>query len=53
MNKTKKAMVDPLQLIVGVLAITGGLLYLVNFGNWGLIVLSVGLLIEAVKNVLT
>jgi hypothetical protein len=51
-NLQKKAMVDPLQLIVGILAIAGGLLYLVNFNNWGLVVISIGLLIEAVKNVL-
>lgn len=47
----KKGFVDPIHLIVGVLLIMGGVLYLVNFGNWGLIVASIGLLMEAIKQV--
>jgi hypothetical protein len=47
----RKAMVEPIHLIVGVLAILGGVLYLLNKGNWGLIVVSIGLLMEAIKQV--
>ncbi len=46
-----KAMSDPIHLMVGVLAIIGGSLYLMNKGNWGLIVVSIGLLMEAIKQV--
>lgn len=49
--KNKKGAVDPLHLIVGILAILGGVLYLLNKGNWGLIVVSIGLLTEAIKKV--
>lgn len=47
----KKGFVEPIHLIAGVLLIIGGVLYLINFGNWGLIVVSIGLLMEAVKQV--
>jgi hypothetical protein len=47
--KSKKGFVEPVHLIVGVLLILGGVLYLVNFGNWGLIIVSIGLLMEALK----
>ena len=48
---SKKGFVEPIHLIVGVLLIMSGVLYLVNFGSWGLIVASIGLLMEAVKQV--
>ena len=50
--KNKKAMIDPLQIIVGVTVIVGGFLYLINKGNWGLVVVSIGLLMEAMKNII-
>jgi hypothetical protein len=43
---------DPIHLIVGVMAIAGGLLYLVNYGSWGLIVVTIGLLMEALRQVI-
>ncbi len=51
--KNKRGIVtDPIHLIVGILAIAGGLLYLINYGSWGLIVILIGLLMEALKQVL-
>ncbi|MFW5847167.1 MAG: hypothetical protein ACOCUU_03350 [Nanoarchaeota archaeon] len=50
--KSKRAMTDPLQLITGIVVIVGGLLYLLNKGNWGLVVVSIGLLIEAMKKLI-
>ena len=50
--KSKKAVIDPLQLIVGVVVILGGILYLLNKGNWGLVVVSIGLLMEAMKKII-
>lgn len=47
----KKAVVDPLHLIIGVMLIVGGLLYMFSYGSWGLIIASIGLLMEAVKQV--
>jgi len=52
MTTNKKAMIEPLHLIVGVLLILGGVLYIINLNNWGLIVASIGLLMEAVKQVI-
>ena len=51
MVKNKKAGTDPLHLIVGVMLILGGVLYMFKLGNWGLLVASIGLLTEAVKQV--
>ena len=48
----KNGIVDPLHLIVGVVLVSGGLLYMFNLGSWGLIVASIGLLMEAMKQVL-
>lgn len=48
----KKGVVDPINLIVGIVLILGGVLYLMNFNNWGLIIASIGLLMEAVKQVI-
>ena len=47
----KKELVDPLHLIVGIVLIAGGLLYMFDYRSWGLIVASIGLLMEAVKQV--
>ncbi len=47
----KKASVDVLVLIVGVLTIIGGALYLIN-QSWGILTIAIALLIEAVKQVL-
>jgi len=52
MVSKKKGMVDPLHLIIGVVLVVGGLLYMFNFGSWGLIVASIGLLMEAMKQVI-
>jgi len=52
MVSNKKAIIDPLHLIIGVMLVCGGFLYMFNYGNWGLIVVSVGLLMEAMKQVL-
>lgn len=49
--ENKRGQIDPLHLIVGVMLVAGGLLYMFNFGSWGLIVASIGLLMEAVKQV--
>ncbi len=48
----KKGVMDPLHLIVGVMLIVGGLLYMFNSGSWGMVVASIGLLMEAMKQVL-
>jgi len=50
LNKT--ATIDPFYLIVGTLLISGGLLYMIKLNNWGLIVVSIGLLMEAIKQVI-
>ena len=52
MIKNKKAQVEPFHLIVGVLLILGGILYIINLNNWGLMIASIGLLMEAVKQVI-
>ncbi len=41
---------DSLHILVGVIVMLGGLLYLFNQANLGLIVTSLGLLIEAIIN---
>jgi len=48
----KKGVVDPLHLIIGIMLVVSGFLYIFNFGNWGIIVASIGLLMEAMKQVL-
>ncbi len=48
----KKAVSDPTHVITGLLLILGGILYIMNLGNWGLIVASIGLLMEALKQVI-
>ena len=51
MVSNKKGQAELLNIIIGVMLIVGGLLYAINFGNWGLIVASIGLLMEAVRQV--
>ncbi len=51
MASSKKAQMDPIHLIVAVLLILGGVLYMINLNNWGLVVASIGLLTEAIKQV--
>jgi hypothetical protein len=52
MLKNKKATIDPIHLIVGVMLVLSGILYSLNLGNWGLIIASIGLLMEAVRQVI-
>ena len=52
MKSKRGVTADPIHLIVGVLAIAGGLLYLINYGKWGLVVVSIGLLMEALRQVI-
>ncbi|MEK6906836.1 MAG: hypothetical protein AABW81_04420 [Nanoarchaeota archaeon] len=52
MAKNKRGLSDPIHLIAGVCLILGGLLYIFNNGNWGLVVASIGLLVEAIKQVI-
>lgn len=47
----KKAVVDPLNIIMGVVALIGGLLIIVNRGDYGLILLIIATLIEAISRV--
>ena len=48
----KKANIDPLNLIMGFVAIVGALLIIVNKGDYGLIMLIIATLIEAIQSVL-
>lgn len=41
-----------LHWIVGIMLVLAGMMYIFNNGTWGLVIASIGLLIEAVKNVL-
>jgi len=50
--KSKSRASDPIHLITGVLLILGGLLYIFSFGSWGLVIASIGLLIEAMKQLI-
>ncbi len=47
----KKGAIDPLIIIVGALTIIGGFMYLVN-QSWGLLIVAIALLLEAVKQVM-
>lgn len=51
MRMVKRGQIDLLSIIIGIMLIVGGLLYVINLGSWGLIVASIGLLMEAVKQV--
>ena len=52
MVKNRKGIVDPVHIITGTLLILGGALYLINQGNWGLVIASIGLLMEAFRQVI-
>ena len=49
MNANKKALVDPVNLIMGFVAIVGAVLILVNQVNYGLLLLIIATLIEAMQ----
>lgn len=51
-NMNKKAVIlDPLNLIMGVVALVGGILIIFNKGDYGLILLVISTLIEAITRV--
>lgn len=43
-----KGVIEPLNLIMGVVALVGGVLIMVNKGDYGLILLIIATLIEAI-----
>lgn len=47
----KKALITPLNLIMGFIAIVGGVLIIINKGEYGLIMLIVSSLIEAISRI--
>lgn len=49
----KKGLIDPIHLITGVMLLSAGVLYMFNYGNWGLVIASIGLLTEAIKQVIS
>ncbi len=44
-----KGAIDPLNLIMGLVALIGGILIIVNKGDYGLILLIIATLIEAIS----
>lgn len=44
-----KGTIDPLNIIMGLVALVGGLLIIVNKGDYGLILLIIATLIEAIS----
>ena len=48
----KRANVEPINLIIGFVAIVGAVLIIVNKGDYGLILLIIATLIEAIARVL-
>jgi hypothetical protein len=49
---TKKRVIEPINLIMGFVAIIGAILIIVNKGDYGLILLIIATLIEALTRVL-
>jgi len=47
----KKGTVEPINLIVALIIITGGVVYIFN-NPWGIVIASLGLVIEAVRHAL-
>lgn len=45
----EKASIEPLNLIMGLIAITGAILIIFNKGDFGLILLIISTLIEAIQ----
>ncbi len=52
MLNNKKAVIEPLNLIVGLTLILSGVLFILNATNWGIFVAAIGLLIEATKHII-
>ena len=52
MVKNKKAYLDLVAIIGGILLISGGILFLINKTAMGIVVASLGLLIEAVRSLI-
>ncbi|MBU2496742.1 MAG: hypothetical protein KJ767_01640 [Nanoarchaeota archaeon] len=46
---SKKGILDPLNLIMGIIAIGGAVLVIFNYVNYGLILLIITTLIEAIR----
>jgi len=44
--RDKKASIEPLNLIIGILMIIGGILYLLNNSALGAVIIGVGIVIE-------
>lgn len=47
----KKGTIEPLNLIMGLIALVGGVLIIINQGNYGLILLIIASLLEALARV--
>lgn len=47
----QKASMDPLNLVMGLVALVGGILIILNKGDYGLILLIIATLIEALTRV--
>jgi energy-converting hydrogenase Eha subunit C len=52
MLNNKKAVIEPLNLIIGLTLILSGVLFILNATNWGIFVAAIGLLIEATKHII-
>ena len=48
----KKGAIEPINLIMGFVALTGAVLIIINKGDYGLILLIIATLIEAIARVL-
>ena len=48
----KKAVVEPLSLIIGLTLILAGVLFILNATSWGIFIAAIGLLIEATKHII-
>lgn len=51
-KQNRKAVVEPLNLIIGLTLILSGVLFILNATTWGIFLASIGLLIEAAKHIL-
>jgi len=52
MIKNKKAVIEPLNLIVGLTLILSGVLFILNSTSWAIFVAAIGLLLEAARHVI-
>lgn len=48
----KKAVIEPINLIVGLTLVLSGVLFMLNSTSWGIFVAAIGLLLEAARHVL-